>query len=338
MAKRTLQFEVWEECNNHCEFCYLTKDNLYTPDQIKLRGIQNIIDSLNNKNFIKDYDAVSLIGGEFFQGQMKNPEVKAKFMEMIRLIASLQTEGYFNETWLLVTLTIGDQKDLYEVLDTVKKIYEDAKKPEILKKFWIITSYDTIGRFHSPKMEENWKFHMKNIHEKYPDIKFNTSIILTQDLIVKYLNDDFSFNDFADEFNTNFFLKQPMPAIRKELDCIKFDDLEENHMWIKRECEKILPGFLPKRSTFLEFLSKFHIDCPQYYDHLFNIKYRADDLYRNRNDETEGKLDHTHRDKDSKTEQEISPRDFISPCGHTSKYASYIDSNACMLCDKETII
>ena len=47
--------------------------------------------------------------------------------------------------------------------------------------------------FHSPKMEENWKFHMKNIHKMYPDIKFNTTVILSSDCIRKYLNDELSF-------------------------------------------------------------------------------------------------------------------------------------------------
>ena len=55
---------------------------------------------------------------------------------------------------------------------------------------------DTMGRFHTKKMEDSWKYHMKNIYKLYPDIHFNTTTILTADCIEKYLNNEISFKSF----------------------------------------------------------------------------------------------------------------------------------------------
>ena len=99
----------------------------------------------------------------------------------MRKASDLANRHIIKEVWISATLTIGDQKDLYSTID----LFDNPAQ------VWILTSWDSIGRFHSEKMEHNWQFHMKQLKDKYPEIKLNTTIILTQHFIELYLADKF---------------------------------------------------------------------------------------------------------------------------------------------------
>ena len=312
---KQLQFELWQECNNLCKFCYLGRENRKTPDELKKTAIRSAIEKISDLNNYPEYDTIGLIGGEFFQGQLSNPEVKNLFFELIDKINWLQENLYIKHIWICATLTIGDQKDLYDTIDRIKN--KDS--------IWICTSYDTKGRFHTTSHEENWKFHMKKIHETYPEILFNVTTILTQDCIEKYLSNELSFKDMMSVYNCKFFFKQCGAGACGN----------------KQQMNAVLPWFFPKRSTFLEFLNKFHEEeSEDMWSKLFNIVYRADTLYRNFNSEDK-QMQLNARDKYHK--QEITDSDnvldcMVNPkCGHPISYQAYIDSDACVLCDKHMI-
>lgn len=339
--KKCLQFELWECCNNKCKFCYLGENNKFTPVNLKIKAVEDAYNFISDAEKIAPYNTLSYLGGEFFQGQLETPELKEKFLKLMKKTAELQVSGQIKEFWLLCTLTIGDQKDLYESLDIMHNEYIKAGKPELMEQVWIVTSYDTIGRFHTQKMLDTWDYTMKNLYNKYPGIKFNTCMILTQDLITKYLEDKFSFKEYMDTYHSSIFFKQPSPGSTHI-------DLEGVSPWSKEGrkrakeiMEKTLPGFFPKRETFLQFLIKFKQDCPSLYDHLFNIIYRADDLYRNMNDEEEGhRMQLNHRNKSNLvevTEGDNGLNQINEECGHLLNYAAYIDSDACCLCDRDLI-
>ena len=76
------------------------------------------------------------------------------------------------------------------------KLFKDIKSNSPTDGFWLTSSYDTKGRFHTDEMEKHWWYHMENIAKLYPNIKFNITMILTNDLVSKYVNNEFSFKDF----------------------------------------------------------------------------------------------------------------------------------------------
>lgn len=307
---KQIQFELWKECNSKCKFCYLGKDNGFTPSTLKIHNIQKALDILSNDDLFKEYDTVAFIGGEFFQGQLQDSYVKFKFIELMKHSALLLKQNKIKNVWICATLTLGDQKDLYETLDLFKD-YED--------KVWILTSYDTLGRFHTKNMLENWKFHMKNLKVKYPNLNINTTIIITGDLIEKYLTNEFSFKTITNEYETALFIKL----------CAQQEGLYSS----KKEMNDVIGNFFPKRSEFLKFLIKIKNEDPHLYDKLFNIKYRADTLYC----EYQHKEVEILRDKESGLESYNPEIDFIKDCGHLSIYSCYVDSDKCALCDKEKI-
>ena len=317
MTNKVMQFELWEECNSRCTFCYLGTNNRHTPNKVKINSLNNAYDEISNLSNYPEYSVISYLGGEFFQGQLNTPEIRMKFMSLMEKTAQLLRDGYIKEVWIYMTLTIGDQRDLYDTIELFK---------DNTDKLWLLTSYDTQGRFHTPKMEENWKYHMKHIHELYPDIKFNTTTILSTNCINKYLNDEISFKDMIEEYHTTFFFKQ--------VGCEDTTPQEYN--------KKFNTDFVPTRALFLKFLNKFKAQEDELmWDKLFNIQYRADLLYRNGNDITESMVKNI-RHKDRGAELEIDDEKHkneteVAPCGHLYAYHAYSDCDGCVLCDKEAM-
>lgn len=306
-----LQFQIWQQCNSLCKFCYLGEDNRITPDQLKISSLQKIIQKIKDLTLYDKFTTLSYLGGEFFQGQLKNPKVKQLFFKVMKISAQLLQKNIIKNVYIYATLTIGDQQDLYETLKLFNK----------KEGLWILTSYDTFGRFHTKKMEQNWKYHMKHIYQLYPQIKFNITTILSDDCITKYLNNEISFKNMMQEFHSQFFFKQcGSPGNKQE--------------FIKK-----LPGFFPTRSKFIKFLKKFKKEqSPNMWNKLFNIYYRADILYRNfNNKQNQMVLNIRHKNSNIEVQTSNESDSLTNKCGHLLSYAAYSDCDKCVLCDKEII-
>lgn len=306
---KILQFELWQECNNGCKFCYLGYQKESAKEKIK--SIDFTLEKISNLDLYtkQGYNIISFIGGEFFQGQMKDPAVYSKFMELIDKTIWLYDNGYIYAIWLMLTLTSKVNNQLIEVLDKLKG-----------RRVWIATSYDTKGRFHNSG-QSNWIESMDYIKSNYPGFRFNITSILTKDLITRYLNSEFSFKYFINRYNCEFFLKQ----------CGVPGSYEN-----KEECNKHLPWFFPTRSEFLKFLVKFkREESDLMWDKLFNIHYRADTLYRY---ELNGLIpDQRNKDEDRIISIDCTENYDIASCGHLKSYQGYSDCDACVLCDKFSI-
>ena len=146
-----LQFELWEECNSKCKFCYLGKANQFTPDSVKLSNLQKTIDKVSDMNIYNDIDCLAYIGGEFFQGQLANKDVRNKFFELMTITSNLVKTNMIKEAWISASLITKLQDGLKETI----QMFEDKSK------LWILTSYDTVGRFHSQQGLDIWLQNLK---------------------------------------------------------------------------------------------------------------------------------------------------------------------------------
>ena len=310
-----IQYELWRECNCNCTYCTLGFDNHKTENELKLQSMQTAIDEM--KNFEPDeHQTVGFIGGEFFQGQLNTPEIKSKFMELIKVANDLLNNHIVKDLWLNASLLIGNQKDLYEAIDLI-----DDKT-----KLWILTSYDSIGRFRTPKMLETWQYHMKNIHNLYPEIKLNTTSILTGDFIEKYLNDNIDIKEFKATYHTNLFLKTTVkPGHLSHLS--------------KQEINDKIGNFFPTQERFQEFLFTFYMrEGAEEYHNLFSNDLRADEVRKNYNIDTKRNIKFI-RDKQTLEETIDLIDEHIDnlSCGHSTIYQCYIDSDDCCICNKQEI-
>ena len=308
MSDRSLMIELWTECNNLCKFCYLGERNRTTSIEDKLKNMKDA------KKIIEDtfdttterYKAVGFIGGEFFQGQLNTQEVRNNFYDICKTVFDLIEEDKVEDFWCYCTLTIGDQKDLYDLVDLFDKTVTDKEK----HKFWVLVSYDTWGRFYIPGRKENWEKHMLNL-QQYPFIRFNVTSILSQDFCEKVISGEHNLIEFRKKFKIDsFFFKQPT----------KTSDYDT-----KEEFAEKYPQWFVKRMTFIRFLEKLKKDDPVLFEHVLNIIQRADDIMHS-DDGYTGQ----HRDKLTweETGMEVLPK-----CGHVTPYQCYADSDACCLCD-----
>lgn len=299
--------EPWTECNNFCTFCYLGEKNRNTPTSVKLKNLDAISKILYNKFFIanEQYKAIGLMGGEFFQGQMNDLIVKHRFFEITKQIFKYIEENKVRDFWCYCTLTIGDQKDLYELIDLFDQNVTDKEKHH----FWILVSYDSWGRFNQPGKFENWDKHMLNL-QKYPFIKFNITSILSQDFCEKVLTGSIKIKELQSKYKSKFFFKQPTGTLNYES---------------KEEFSELNKRWFVKRKTFIDFLKKIKNEDEELFDEVLNIDLRADDIL---NDAFDFEL--KHRDKETWVETD---NETIDKCGHAKYYQCYSDSDACCVCD-----
>ena len=303
--KQSIMIELWEECNNFCEFCFIDSFNKKTPNEIKLSNIELAKKVLNDINEPKK--AFGIIGGEFFQGQLNDFNIKNNFYDLCKNVFYKINEELIEDFWCCCTLTIGNQKDLYNLIDLFNEIVKDKEK----HKFWILTSYDTRGRYDSSEKFENWNYHMLNL-QHYPFVKFNVTSILTEDFCQKIINNELDLNVFIEKYKCKLFFKQPT-----QTRCGKKEELNKKISW-----------FFPKRKTFLEFLQKIKKEYTELFNEILNIDLRADTVYS----EIRGikEIDPHIRNKETWDETDS---DYNDKCGHVINYQCYSDSDACCLCD-----
>jgi len=326
MSKRIIQYEIWKECKNRCKFCFLSKDNICTPKEVKISGIKNAIESIKKDIENNKIDGAAIIGGDFWQGEISDDEIRTEFFKLIDLCLTNLKNGNLNEIWLSATLTIGDQNDLYRALDMYNEMIPDEEKEN--KRLWICTSYDTIGRFHTPKMLETWEYHMRKIDNEYPKVLKNTSLIITNDLVKKTLSGEFNFKNFEKKFGTQIYMKTPSHY---------FEDWEEG----KVKFNEIVGDFFLERKPTMEFLQKLNESVPDVLNKIMNNNLRANILIGHNN---EGDFDVMVRDqKDIHKNictigaEEDNEKAQIMKCGHERQYKCYIDSDKCFMCDLQKI-
>ena len=119
-----MQVRLWTDCYNNCSFCSVNDKSITKIKDKKERIIK--VSTLQDSK-------ISIIGGEFFEGQLKG--VEEEWLSMVKNIGC-------NELFITANL-INKQYLLKETL----KI-----RPDIL----ICTSYDTVGRFKSEEQKYIW--------------------------------------------------------------------------------------------------------------------------------------------------------------------------------------
>lgn len=318
------QYELWQTCNNNCVFCF-NKAQANTLDQVQqeqsLRSVLASIDDVVKEH--KGNLAIELIGGEFFQGQMSTDIVRDLFFTLIRKLKQYGDTGDINQVCIFCTLTLGDQRDLFE---TIKVLTENKNKGFSV---WISTSYDTRGRFTTESKLQSWQDNMLKL-AAIDDIHRNTTIIFTQDFVSKVLTGELNLQEFQEKYKTTLFFKHPLPLLINGYYTREIKDPTELYFHAKREAIKTWDWFMPYRSDALKVMVQ--LNAMGILDRLMGLDYRADDLdskFEN------GKWMKTKRDKEHNIE---SLDETKNKCGHLLTYMCYADSEACMLCDKESIL
>ena len=297
---KALQGELWHNCNVNCDFCYLKKNRIISSTEEKIANIQKFKNIISVEG--KEYNAIGLIGGEFFQGQLKG--CKKEFLDLINFIYSQEN---IEEVWLTASLIDKNQDDLFETLSRCTN-----------KRTLICTSYDTIGRFKSEEQHMQWFDNVNILLNMHFDV--HSTIIITQDFIDKVLLDstwlrkipgsvDFRFptifwSDFQHIKNKGINRDSYRQVLKENLKLFPNKWYIENRMELFK-CLNILKNIYGKEKLYALQSNEVRSD---------KLYYLAPDAVLN------GRWDPTNIEENA-------------PCGHPWSNSCYLNDERCIQCD-----
>lgn len=226
---RFIQYELWKECRNGCEFCF----NRGQKSLDKIERLNYIIDKLNDPE-VDSYNEIGFIGGEFFDIELRDEKVQRLFFQLFRICADKVQAGKLDKIYVTTGL-------IFDIKPYLIPFLEFLRIWGLSDKTLLCTSYDTKYRFHTPEKLKLWEDNMKYIHEHYNEVKLHTEIIITQDFINKVLDDTFNITKFKEEFNTAIDYIEPSSGFY-------FND--------KKQAAEHLIDFFPTKTSFIKFLKK----------------------------------------------------------------------------------
>ena len=181
-----VQYGIWSNCSNKCDFCLIEKHYYRTPDQM-VSYLQTVIDNVKIQDWSNKFsDGISLLGGELYF--ITDKSVQDKFMELIDTIIDyvLKVSKNPNCKYSTVTNGIYEPSFLYRVID---RIVEKAGIQYVDVNF----SYDLKYRFHSEESKQQCLQNIIDFHKRY-NYRIGVQMILTQYLIDMINNGEFSIN------------------------------------------------------------------------------------------------------------------------------------------------
>ena len=220
-----IQYELWKDCSLGCKFCF----NKLQKDTDKAESLQFVIDKLNDPEVL-EYNEVGFIGGEFFNNELKDDNVRKLFYKLFEKLSTM----HFEKIYITGALMYDINTFLIPFLNFLKAL-------KMLDKVLFCTSYDLKYRFYTKEREDLWKNNMKMLSELFPELKKHVETVVTQYFIDAVLKDEFNITEFCNTYNVRIDYIEPTSGLY-------YKD--------KAECIKDIPDFFPTKSSFIKFLKK----------------------------------------------------------------------------------
>jgi hypothetical protein len=303
MSGNMVQYGLWSNCCNACDFCLREERIPYTKKK-QLHMLNMIKENINYIDWKDQFSSgISLLGGELYY--ITDEELQTSFLELIDIIIEKILKISTNPNCKYSTVTNGlyEPTFLYKVVD---KIVEEVG----IDKVDINFSYDLKYRFKSDEDRLKVLKNINDFHNRY-NYSVGVQMILTQHLINLWKDKKFDVNEF----------------IEKEIPGNQLCFLYPHPI----RTGKILPDFNFKRKDFLEFIAYLqNANYQTYVSFIQSVKNSATFKYTGLKE----------REKNDKTEAPClsDGKEIINDkCGHSMLYTCYTDSNKCMLCDLKMI-
>ena len=136
MINNFVQFVLWHDCKNNCKFCH----NKDFGDIDKSYSLDFVLSKIADLDTFKNYNELGFIGGEFFDDQLDDNEVRRKFYILLDKVVEHLKNNVITKFYVTTALMYSDHHHLKDFCDYVVE-------NEIADKVLICTSYDSIGRF-----------------------------------------------------------------------------------------------------------------------------------------------------------------------------------------------
>lgn len=299
MKQNMVQYGVWSNCCNACDFC-LREERIPYPKSQQLLWLDRIKENIGMIDWENDFSyGISLLGGELYY--ITDEELQQSFLELIDVIIEKVLKVSKNPSCKYSTVTNGlyNPTFLYKVID---KIVESVGIEKVDLNF----SYDLKYRFKNEQARLQCLNNINDFHKRY-DYDVGVQMILTQYVIDEWKRGNFDVNKFNEEVipGNHLTFLYPHP-IRTGIN---------------------LKDFNFKRRDFLQFIQYLKSECYfTYYSFLQSTKNSCTFKYTGLRDR--GRKDALEMPKLSDGKEIIN-----EDCGHSVLYKCYADSDKCVLCD-----
>lgn len=306
-----VQYGLWPNCTNKCDFCLLD-DRVYKTVDERLHILSIVKENINSIDWKDKFsDGISLLGGEVFYTESE--EVKISFLNLIELIISKILKP--NKKSILSIVSNGMYNPNILLIPTLELL----KKEGLLDRFNLNFSYDIKYRFHTEESRLQCISNINMVYNKYNIIPC-VQTCLTQYLIDMHLDGSFNLFEFKEQNFPNSILAFLYPH--------------------KIKTGIVLNDFFFKRSSLFKFITwmkahEYNFELDNFIQSVINsAQFKYTGLFDRSDIEIWNETDKR------KIEQEptLERKQILTECGHSQLYRCYSDSNKCMLCDLLTII
>lgn len=299
MNKNMVQYAVWSNCCNACDFCLRAERIPYSKEK-QLFMLKNIKENINYIDWENQFSyGISLLGGELYY--ITDPELQESFLELIDVIIEkiLKVSKNPNCRYSTVTNGLYNPTFLYKVID---KIVNEVGIEKVDLNF----SYDLKYRFKNETDRLKCLKNINDFHKRY-NYTVGVQMILTQYVINEWKAGRFDVNDFMEKEIPGNYLTFLYPhPIHTGL---KLDDFNFN------------------RTDFLKFMRYLKTESyPTYYSFLQSTKNSCTFKYTGLKERA--KVDATELPQLTDGKEIINDK-----CGHSVLYSCYTDCDKCILCD-----
>lgn len=252
-----IQFELWKDCSNGCKFCF----NRGQKDVNKIESLKFVLEKMDSPEMDK-YNEIGFIGGEFFDTQLDDNNVKQLFYKLFDKCIDKINNGKLNTIYIATALLFNMEKHLFPLLNYLNQ-------HKVLDKVLLCTSYDLKYRFYTLQRKCIWENNMKLLHKHYPILKLHTETIVSGFFINAILNGEFNITNFCQDFHTNIDFIEPSSGF---------------YYKNKKECMEDIDDFYPTKEQFMKFVQKTIILDKEIDINTFLSPYiRSDKVYYNYN-------------------------------------------------------
>lgn len=308
MIGNMVQYSVWGNCCNSCDFC-LRKDRTIHTKKQQIQNINNIIENINYIDWKDKFSyGISLLGGELYF--ITDKDVQEAFIKLIDVIINKIIKVSTNPYCMYSSVTNGiyEPSFLFRVIDRIK---DEVGIDHVDLNF----SYDLKYRF---KTDDHRKLVIENINKFHERYDYRTGI---QMILTKY------FIDLVKEgkFDINDFLEKEVPG-----NALSFLYPHDIHTG------KILDDFFFSRSELLWFVKYLKDKNNNVYKNF---------MFSTKNSGTFKYTGFRYKDKSKQHPDLINQQPILSDgkeeinpkCGHSTLYQCYTDCDKCMLCDLQLL-
>lgn len=301
MNRNMIQYGVWPNCTNNCDFCLRLNRKPCTKKE-QAFWLRAIAENIKHVNWETDFPyGVSLLGGELFY--IHDEHLQSLFMDLVdTIIQYVLTPKTPKARFSTVTNGLYKPDFLYRVVDHIRDSVGISRVD-------VNFSYDLKYRYKTEQARLQALNNILAFRDRY-NYKVGVQMILTQHLINLWK---------ANEFDVNEFVEHTIPGCS-----LAFLYPHPVHTG------KVLPDFQFNRSDFLQFVQYLKAANYEVYLNFINSTKNS------------GTFKYTGlRDKAVKDWQRIKVerpvlsdgKEIIAPCGHSTLYRCYADSDKCVLCD-----